>query len=481
MIVPRLLEIACGGPTNPAIVGSESTFSYTQLLGVAGRLRHQLQLNGAQAGSVVVASFPIGLEAIAAFLACADLGAVFLPVNPSWRATEIKWVLERIQPGVVLTPPDSAALWIDSGLSRDRFLPLDLDALLNDGISAPLAGDRWPDRHPVVYLISSGSTGRPKIVPRTNGGLLHAADAVASVIGMTPGRRMLAAVPFHHGHGLINNLVLPLSAGATLVLLPRFEPLLAARTIEQHAVDLLWSSPVAYGLIADAGVPASALATLRSCLTGSAPLPPKLAAVWKDRYGIAIRDSYGSVETGVTAIQREDSVPAHCVGDLVPGMEAVILDGDRVLPSGESGEVAVKGVSVAAGYVGETEKSPRYWNGFLRTGDLGRLDDHGRLYVLGRIVPWINIGGLKVDPSEVQRVINAIDGVRECMVEAETNPRGLDVVAATIALEPGVTLSRADIVGHCRANMAEYKIPRVIRFVSELTTDLSGKRPKTWT
>ncbi len=479
-MIRRLLEIARRGPSNPAIITGDSTYSYPQLLSIAGNLQRQLRLQGAQPGSVVATALPIGLEAIAAFLACADLGAVFLPVNPSWRGAEIKWILDRIQPAVVLTSPDHAALWTNSGVSPDRLLPLDLEALLNNAPPAPLTGHPWPDDHPVVHLMSSGSTGRPKIVSRTNGGLLQAADAVASVTGMVPGRRVLASVPFHHGHGLSNNLVLPLSVGATLVLLPRFEPLLAAKAIEQHAVDLLWSSPVAYGLLADAEVPASALASLRSCFTGSAALPRKLAEAWKDRYGITIRNIYGSVETGIAAIQREDSVPAYCVGSLVPGIEAVILDRDAALPAGESGEVAIKGASVAAGYVGESELFPRLWNGFLRTGDLGRLDEQGRLYILGRVVPWINIGGLKVDPAEVQRVIASLDGVRECSVEAETNPRGLDVVAATIALEPGLTLSRANIIGHCRAHMAEYKIPRVIKFISELTTDVSGKRPKPW-
>jgi long-chain acyl-CoA synthetase len=146
------------------------------------------------------------------------------------------------------------------------------------------------------------------------------------------------------------------------------------------------------------------------------------------------------------------------------------------LQAGAIGEVVVRGPGVIESYAAPADASPpRFWRGFYRTSDLGFLNERGELHLVGRKQQRINIGGTKVDPNEVRRVLNQILGVRDCKVEAEPGPRGLELIAATIVTAPGVELTRADVIRHCRLHLAEYKIPRVIRLVAALDADLTGK------
>jgi long-chain acyl-CoA synthetase len=228
-------------------------------------------------------------------------------------------------------------------------------------------------------------------------------------------------------------------------------------------------------MLVDANVPASALRSLRVCLSGSAPLAPSVAERWKRLCGVPVRQAYGSTEAGMIAIQLEDSADRECVGRPLPGTAIRILSGDVEQPPGETGEIAVRGPGTVTRYLGDSDVP--FWNGFVRTGDLGRIDADGRLYVFGRLRPWINAGGIKIDPIEVQRAIGEMPGVRGCRVEAEPGPGGMEIVACTIAPEPGTNLTRAGVIRHCRTQLAEFKIPRVIRFVAAITTDLTGKAP----
>lgn len=477
MIAARLHRIARECPDASALVVGETSVTYPDLLRAGAAVRRLLDRSGTNPGDVVMVSLPISFEAVASFVACVDLGAVFLPVNRAWRESEISWLAGRVSPSAVVVRSDDQTRWLEAGIPRERLLCLDRSSLIGMDAPAPLRPSQWPPERPTAYLISSGSTGLPKIVPRTQSGLMLGAAAVATASGIGPGHRLLASVPFHHGSGFSNNLVLPLLSGATLILLEHFEPATAAAAIERHSVDYLWSSPIVYGLLADAEVSSSALRSLRVCFCGGAPLAPAVVNKWSSRSAAPIRQYYGSTETAVVSLLCENPPSPDCVGRPVPGTEIRILAGDVSQPAGQVGEIAVRGPCVLTGYVGEPGP---FCNGFLRTGDRGWIDENGFLYLVGRLKPWINAGGVKVDPTEVRRVLSAMPGVRECMVEPEKGPQGVDIVAAVIAPEPGVDLTRADVIRHCRQHLAEYKIPRVMRFVPCLAADLAGKAPKQW-
>ena len=455
--------------------------SYAELLRAVTGVRCLLEQRGFTAGDVVMLSLPSGWPAVAGFFACAEFGSLFVPVNPAWHRTELSWVLSQAPPAVVMIPRADAERWLEAGLSRDRIVFAEECRPLATGESSPPRPQEWPGEHPVACVVSSGSTGRPKIAVKTQQGITGVASSMAAACSIGPGHRLLATVPHHHGHGLANNLVLPLLNGATLVLLEHFEPSAAAEQIERHSIDYLIASPAIFGLLAGSHIKGSALGSLRVCLCGGAPLAQAILRDWKRRCGAPIRQAYGSSEAGMIAVQSEDSEDPACVGRPIPGNEVRILSGESEQADGQMGEIAVRGPGVVTRYLGETPASAtRFWNGFLRTGDLGWVDPSGRLYLAGRMRPWINSGGIKIDPMEVQQVLRRLPGVRNCTVEPEAGPGGTDIVAASIVAACDHTLTRAGVIRHCRKHLAEFKIPRVVRFVAAEATDLTGKTPKPW-
>ncbi len=466
MIAARFHQVARQYPRDPALLTADAGTSYAELAALAARARSGFERRGIRPGGFVAISLPAGLTAAATFLACAQAGAVYVPVNPGWRVPELAWLLEQTRPAAAIIRRGEADLWSAAGFPTQATLFSDDEQWLGDEQTGSRAD--WPPSHPAACVVSSGSSGRPKIAVKTHGGITGTAAGVAELIGFGHGHRLLATVPPYHGSGLANNLILPLLSGGTLVCLERFEPAAAAAMIEAREVDYLVASPVIYSLLIDANIPPAALRTLRVCLSGGAPLPPSVADEWMRRHANPIRQAYGSSEAGMITID----------GHPVPGNDIRILNGEEEQAPGEIGEIALQGPGVVTRYLGESEPpAGRFWNGYLRTGDLGRMDDGGRLHLAGRARAWINSGGVKIDPAEVQQVISRMPGVRECMVEAAPGPGGRDVVAAVIAPEPGVEITRAEVLRHCRESLAEFKIPRVVQFVPHLATSLTGKRP----
>jgi len=482
VIAGRLRQIAGDHPDAPALMGAGASVSYHELVAAIARVRRLLERRETQPGDFIMVSLPIGLEAASSFFACADLGAIFLAANPAWRQAELSWLIKQAPPAAAIVRSEEARRWLEAGLTPDRIVFADQAGWPGAEQCEDFGVRDWPCDHPAACVVTSGSTGRPKIAVRTQGGIAENARSVAAVCSIGAGHRQLATVPLYHGSGLANNFILPLLNGATVVCLERFEPSGAAAMIERHAVDYLFTSPVFYSLMLDAQVPASTLQSLRVCLCGGAPLATSVHQEWKRRYRIPIWQAYGSSETGIVSIQSEDSGAPGSVGRPIPATEVRILAGEAEQVCGEVGEVAVRGPGVVTRFLGDTEApAVRFWKDYLRTGDQGWVDDRGRLYLSGRLRPWINSGGVKVDPVEVQQVLSQMPGIRECLVEAAQGHNGIDVVAAVIAPEPGVELTRADVIQHCRKVLAEFKIPRVVRFVKALATDLTGKTTRPWT
>jgi len=473
VIGPRLLEIARTEPDLPALVVRGAPLSYSQLLSAGGDVRRRLEAIGVRPGDVVVCALPVCWEAVASLVGCALLGAVYMPVNASWSREEVAWLVKRVDPAAAIVTSDEG--WLAAGIERARLIsgcdwPWP-DAASVGGEAAGLETDR-----PIAYQLSSGSTGEPKIVVKSSGRFLASMQAVASVVDMRPGRRILVTTPFHFGFSFSWQMLLPLVSGATMVLLEKFDPGEAAEVINREQVQCLWGSPVLYGLLSGAHLPEGSLNGLDLCITGGASVSAAVKEQWSRLGGAALRQAYGTTEAGMIAIQREDQAPEGCVGLPPPGTETRIYDGDRIQLAGEPGEIAVRGPGVMSGYLDDDAATAALMmDGFLRTGDAGWLDEQGRLYFNGRIRPWINAGGIKVDPVEVQNALRHMPGVRDCLVRAEPGPRDIEVVAAYIAAESGVELTRAAVIAHCRGRLAEYKIPRIIRFVAALTDDLTGK------
>jgi acyl-CoA synthetase (AMP-forming)/AMP-acid ligase II len=475
-----------------AIVDGDQRISYGELAERIEAAREWLRATlDPQPGDVIAVSLDNSWQFVACSFAVSELGCVIMLCNPQWRAAELRSFATRLGFRGAVIEPRFSAEWdqILDGIPQDRVLTVDCIPHRPDpsGASSLRPLDSVPDDAPAVYLSTSGSTGTPRLVPRSHRNLIGNAENLSAWLDIGPGRRFLGVVPFHYSNGLNNNLMLPLLSGATLVMMRQFNSGACAELVCREKADMLFGSPFIYGALLDCD-PAS-LASLEHCFTAGARIPASVVERWRTRFGVAIRQFYGMSEAGVLAIERsvQTEVPSvgECVGELVGGVEVIVLGSDgpgsegRRLEPGEIGELAVRSAAVMSGYLGEPELSRSlFHNGFFRTRDLGYFDSAGNLYLTGRMGRVMNIGGVKVDPVELERLVELLPNVASCHVDAVSNGRGGEVIRARVVPREGLPVTRREVIEQCRRQLAEYKLPRIIEFLEATPVTILGKIPR---
>ena len=471
-----------------AIVDGDERITYGRLLERAGAIRAWLQsAMRPREGDVIAASLANSWQFVASFWAVSELGCVFLPCNPNWRAAELEGLVKRLQIRGVITEPQFRAEWdqMSGAIPPQSVLSMDQGPSLHEvgAASSSTPPQTRSEDDPVVYMLTSGSTGVPHVVPRSHRNLIAGTRSVALAMGVRPGWRFSGVSPLYHAMGFNNSLLVPLLNGATLVLMRRFSAVECAQSIYRERVEVLLASPFIFSLLVDGIGDPGLLSTLRLCYAGAARMPATLPQRWRNRFGIRLRPWYGMTETHVVSFDSAPEQPAPqagaYVGMRIPGVELRSLGPDgQILGPGEIGEVAVRSEGVMSAYVDEPELNQHLFvDGFFRTGDLGYLDPGGHVYLTGRARRVVNIGGLKVDPVEIEQVVEALAGVEACHVDAASHERTGEMIRARILLRPGAAVSRSDVIEHCRQRLAEYKLPRIIELMEASAVTLTGKLP----
>jgi long-chain acyl-CoA synthetase len=274
-----------------------------------------------------------------------------------------------------------------------------------------------------------------------------------------------------------------LLTGSTAFVCSRFTPAGLLELVRREAIQMLPGSPVIFPMLLTQPADRSALSSVQACFSSGAAIPPDVNRQLSDRFGIRVRQVYGMSETGtITMEASSDSIVAGVVGRPVHRVELRIVGpDDRDLPAGEPGEILVRSPAMTGGYLGEPELNRRmFFEGFLRTGDQGRLDDEGNLVLTGRSKRFINVGGTKLDPVEIEQVLESLPGVGRARVTGVSDPRFTELVKAIVAVRPGHDVTRASIIEHSRRHLAEMKIPRIIELVEARPEELTGKRSGVW-
>ena len=491
MIFEQFRDAAHRYRDQSAIIDEDQRITYGQLLehvaGMRGWLRNVLN---PVAGDVIAASLSNVWQFAACFFAVSELGCVFMPCNPQWRAGELRWFAGRLKFRGVLTEPQFRAEWDRLGdlIAPHSLLTVDHAAIRcepGDTLD-PRAFPGRSEDEPALYLPTSGSMGMPRLVPRSHRNLTAGARNVAHTLGIGPGRRLLAGVPFYHANGFHNCMLMPLISGATLILMRQFNAAACASLIHRERVDAVIGSPFLYGILADGVADASLLSTVQHCFSAGARMPAAVASRWRDRFHIRVRQWYGMSETSVVSIdcsgQEPPSGPGTFVGKPIRGVEVKCLHPEGgYLGPGAKGELAVRSEAVMSGYAGEPELNEHiFHSGFFKTGDLGHIDAAGNIYLEGRLRRVINVAGVKVDPVEIERAVESLSSVAECHVDAVPNGRESEVIRARIVVKPDLQITRRDVIEQCRQRLAEFKLPRIIEFVEALPTTIAGKRPTEW-
>jgi long-chain acyl-CoA synthetase len=422
-----LADAASRVPGRPALV-SGAAVTYSELAERASRAAGALQARGLAAGDRVAFVLPNTVESVAAFHGALRFGAVPVPLNPLLSRHEID---ERVaESGAHLLAPDE----------------LDGEPLTND--HAP-----GPDDVAVV-LYTSGSTGRPKRIELTQGGLRLSAEATAEALGLHEKDVLLGAPPLSHVFGMTGCVNAAIAAGACLALVPRFDAVSALTAIERDGVTVLMGVPAMCAALLAASDETGLEPPLRLAHVGGAPLPEATRRAFEERFGARVLEGYGMTEAGgAVAIQRAGR-------PIKPGSVGAALAGE--LRVAADGEVLVAAPTLARGI-----------DGWLATGDVGRLDADGDLFLVDRKKDVVLRGGYTVYPREVEEALNAHPAVREAVVVGVPHPvLGEEVAALVVADGP---CEPEELQAFVRERVAAYKYPRLVELVDELPHGPTGK------
>jgi len=436
-------------------------------------------------GEKVAAFLPNRIGFIAGFFASAEIGAVYVPINPHWRERELLHYVDHCQITAVITESSLLSQW-DSlvrriGESRfvlvDRFTPSKVseEETSIEPDSADVYNEVCSDDD-VLYLTTSGSTGRPKIVPKSMKNLISGAKNVAEALEVTCDDRFLSVVPFYHANGFANCMFLPLTRGATVVAMREFSPRRMLAIMRQEKTSIVFGSPFIFSTISDIASGHQHVPSVRFFLSSGAPMPEGLRQRFFSKFNAHVRQLYGSTETGSISIQsKEVSEDELSVGKTLETVKVRIIGKEgKELPPNMTGEIVVRSPAMTKGYVGEKELNEKaFHKGYFRTGDLAMQDRHGNLYISGRKKRLINASGVKVDAVEIENVLLSFHKVRRAFVVGVENRRGIEIIKAILVAQPDCKVS--DVIGYCKDKLADYKIPRIIEFRDEIPRDIMGK------
>ncbi len=405
------------------------------------------------------------------------LGRTIVPLNYLLKEQELAYVIRDAGLDTIVT--------VGPMLEHIAALPADvrqvrLDELQYKGFPPLRRARRRPDDQLAALLYTSGTSGRPK------GVMLSAANLAANVrqceewVGFTRRDSLLGVLPQFHSFGLTVLTLLPLVIGCKVVYTARFVPRRILSLLREHRPTALVAIPSMYNvLLTTRSAEPEDFRSLRFVVSGGEPLPRSVAEGFLDRFGVTINEGYGLTETSpVTNWCRPGEHRPGSVGRALPGVEIAIVDpeGHRLGP-GQDGEIRIKGPNVMRGYYRLPEQTSAVFDadGYFRTGDMGRVDGDGHLYITGRIKEMLIIGGENVFPREIEEVLNADPSVKDSAVIGVQDPSRGEVPLAFVELAEGAIFDETHLRSWCRDRLAHYTVPREIRVVEALPRSPTGK------
>lgn len=477
MLFDLLSAAAARAPQAPALIlPDRSHVTYEQLEQAALQLAASLAATGVAAGDRVVLVLPNCSDFVVSVFAVARLGAVVVPLTSRFPVRELEYYVKDCAPAALITLSEHADLCLSAvaaagancsvlTLPQSRCDPGTVRREL------PTAGDA------VLWQYSSGSTGMPKRIVRSHANLVAEADHFVRTVGLTASDRILAVVPLFHAHGFANCLLAAVRSGAAMVLCPKFQRARVMKIIQMEGVTIFPGVPFMFGILASSTSLPPISATLRLAFSAGAPLSREIFTGFRDKFGVSVRQLYGSTETGSISINLESCEGGRwaSVGRPMHGVEVRVVDqeGHPVEPN-QQGEVIVRSAAMAIGYArAEEHSASAFRDGYYWTSDLGYLDPDGNLYLTGRTTIFIDTGGHKVDPVEVERVLERHPKVAQSVVIGVKGRYGRQVVKAVIVAKE--SCSAEELAVWCRAELADFKTPRLIEFRREIPVSPLGK------
>ena len=490
MTIPALLaETVERHGDRVAIVDGDVTLTYAELRDEARRFGAALLSAGVEPDDRVAIWAPNSHRWVIAVLGLWEAGAVLVPINTRVKGAEAADLLGRSGAKALVTVRD--------------FLGTDYVAMLDDADLPALQttvladGDAWDSfvasggdaRFPTIraddrsdILFTSGTTGVPKGVVMTHGRTRQVATDWVAMTGLAAGDRYLMVNPYFHMFGLKAGILASVAAGATMLPEPVFDVDRVLARVGDEQVTVLPGAPTIYQSILDH--PAREkydLSSLRVAVTGAADIPVELIRRVRAELPFdTVITGYGLTEGGTVSATSPDDDPetvATTVGRPRPGCEVRLVDGDTDVAAGGTGEILVRSTTVMAGYLDDPEATAKAIDddGWLRTGDLGVVDERGNLRIVGRSKDMFIVGGFNAYPAEIENALLRHPDVQQAAVIGIPDERLGEVGMAFVVTRSGDPDAGTAIAAWCRDQMANYKVPRAVEVVDALPVNATGK------
>ncbi|MCX6395996.1 MAG: FadD3 family acyl-CoA ligase [Propionibacteriales bacterium] len=491
----------------PAVVDGDRILSFTELLDQVRETAAGYAALGLEPGGRVCVWAPNSIDWMVAGLAATYAGGTLVPVNSRYTGHEAHDLAERTSAQVFVVangflgrdqvaelreigdlPALKALVTMPGSTPADGATDLAALAALGAGVDVDTRADQVSGDDVADILFTSGTTGRAKGAMSAHRQTIAVSAAWAEIGGVTADDRYLVVNPFFHSFGYKIGIVVGLLTGATLYPVATFDLDSTMATIQREQITVLPGAPTIFTSLLDAPHRGDYdLSSLRLSITGAAVVPvvliERMRAAAPEGLGIDhVYTAFGMTEAVVATMCREgddDALVATTCGRAIPGVEVRIaaVGGNDPLPAGAEGELLVRGDVVMLGYLDDPAATAEAIDadGWLHTGDIGKVDEAGNLKITDRLKDMYISGGFNVYPAEVEQALARLDGVADVAVIGVPDERMGEIGKAVVVRKAGSDLTSEDVVAYARERLANYKTPRLVEFVEVLPRNPSGK------
>lgn len=448
--------------------------TYDQFAERVGAAAEQFAELGVGAGSVVAIMLPNRIELLTAIVAAWRLGAAATPINPVFTATEAEYQITDAKADLVIVADASVA-----SAGRQKLAVDDLRRVAVADLPEPVTAPT--DLALLIY--TSGSTGRPKGVMLSHSNVTAMASMMDEALKLSEDDHCLLVLPLFHVNAICVSFLATMLSGGQLSILSRFHPVEFLQAIERLRPTYFSAVPTIYThLLALPTEFRADTSSIRFAICGAAPASEELLRGFEDRYGFPLLEGYGLTECtcAATANPLDGERKVGTVGIPLPGQTVAIMAPDgSLVPTGERGEVVLKGDNIMQGYLNRPEATAEtLGDGWLHTGDVGILDEDGYLRLVDRIKDMIIRAGENIYPKELESTLSQVPGVLEVAVVGRPDSVLGEVPVAYVVLYPGTPLTEELLLEHCRAHLARVKVPVALTVVEALPRNPVGKIDK---
>ena len=480
-LAENLAHTAAAHPAQVAIKLDDLEIPFAALADGAARVATWLGSLGVEPGDRVAITKPNLPQFTVIYYGILWAGATVVPLNPLFKGREFAYAL---------TDSDSKVIFAWEGMAEEAEKGADeagaVFISVGQGflgqVAAHMPGDMVArdDQDTAVVLYTSGTTGSPKGAELTHLNMSRNAEVASSLFNTQPSDMVFGGLPLFHSFGQTVGMNVCVATGATLTLLPRFEPAKALEVLVRDHVTIMLGVPTMYvALLGYPGREGVALPDLRVCASGGASLPVEVLRGFEAAFDCLVLEGYGLSETSPVASFNHpdrDRKPGS-IGTPISGVQMRLVDQEwQDVADGEIGEIAIKGHNVMKGYLNKPEATAAVMHdGWFRTGDLARRDDEGYYYIVDRAKDMIIRGGFNVYPREVEEVLYEHPAVGQAAVVGVPDDTYGEEIAAAVVLKTGATATPDELREFAKERVAAYKYPRIVWITEALPMGPTGK------